>query len=218
MLRPGLLHAGAAPGIRPQRGRSWPRGVVLVLAALLAAGAAAPGAQPMDSLKQSIEDGLKILKDPDFQPADRKPLQQQKLREVLYRDFDFAEFSQRVLADKWVLFSPEQRREFVGVFARFLADHYLARLQQHYADEKVVVQGQQILAPGRARVRVHLTWRNREFAVDVRLRLRGGSWMIYDLSVLGISAVQIYRAQFQEIMRTQSPAEVIDLIKGRLAE
>jgi len=205
-------------GILPKPGRRVPRGVVLLVAAMLAATATAHGAQPMDTLKQSLEDGAKILKDPYFQPADRKPLQQQRLRDVLYRDFDFTEFSQRVLADKWTLFSPVQRREFVEVFSRFLADYYLARLQQYYADEKVVVREQEIIAPGRARVRVNLTWRNREFAVDVRLRLRGGSWMIYDLSVLGISAVQIYRAQFQEIMRTQSPAEVIDLIKGRLAE
>jgi len=218
MLRQASRTVVLMMGIHPRLGRRVPLGVVLLVAAMLAAAATAHGAQPMDTLKQSIEDGVKILKDPYFQPADRKPLQQQKLRDVLYRDFDFTEFSQRVLADKWVLFSPVQRREFVEVFARFLADYYLARLQQYYADEKLIVQGQEILAPGRARVRVNLSWRNREFAVEVRLRLRGGSWMIYDLSVLGISAVQIYRAQFQEIMRTQSPAEVIDLIKGRLAE
>jgi ABC-type transporter MlaC component len=67
-------------------------------------------------------------------------------------------------------------------------------------------------------VRANIIWRNREFAVEVRLRTRGENWLIYDLSVLGISAVQVYRAQFQQIMRTQSPAEVIDLIRGRLAE
>ena len=204
--------------ILPKPGRRVPLGFVLLVAAMLVVAATAHGAQPMDTLKQSIEDGVKILKDPYFQPADRKPLQHQKLRDVLYRDFDFTEFSQRVLADKWALFSPIQRKEFVEVFARFLADYYLARLQQYYVDEQVVVRWQEIIAPGRARVRVNLTWRNREFAVEVRLRTRGGNWMIYDLSVLGISAVQIYRAQFQEIMRTQSPAEVIDLIKGRLAE
>jgi ABC-type transporter MlaC component len=38
------------------------------------------------------------------------------------------------------------------------------------------------------------------------------------VSALGISAVQLYREQFQEIMRTQSPAEVIALIKARLEE
>jgi ABC-type transporter MlaC component len=80
------------------------------------------------------------------------------------------------------------------------------------------VRGQEITAPGIARVRANVVWRNREFTVEVRLRIRDGNWRIYDLSVLGISAVQLYRAQFQEIMRTQSPAEVIALIRGRLAQ
>jgi len=36
--------------------------------------------------------------------------------------------------------------------------------------------------------------------------------------VIGFSAVQIYRAQFQHLLRTQSPAQIIDLIKNRIAE
>jgi phospholipid transport system substrate-binding protein len=218
MLRQAFRIVALPTGILPQPSRRAPMGFVLLAAAMLAATATAHAAQPMDALRQSIEDGLKILKDPYFEPADRKQLQQQKLRELLYRDFDFTEFSQRVLADKWASFSPVQRREFVAVFSRFLADYYLARLQQSYVDEQIVVQGQEIMAPGRARVRANIIWRNREFAVEVRLRTRGENWLIYDLSVLGISAVQVYRAQFQQIMRTQSPAEVIDLIRGRLAE
>jgi phospholipid transport system substrate-binding protein len=204
--------------VRLKRGRRWVGNLAVSVTAILAVALTAHGAQPMDSFKQSIEDGLQILQDPYFQPADRKPLQQQKLREVLYRDFDFTEFSRRVLADKWALFSPIQRVEFVEVFSRFLADHYLERLLKYYEGEKVVVQGQEITAPGIARVRANVVWRNREFAVEVRLRIRDGNWRVYDLSVLGISAVQLYRAQFQEIMRTQSPAEVIALIRGRLAQ
>jgi ABC-type transporter MlaC component len=190
-------------------------GVLLLLAA---ATAAAAGAQPRDVLMQSIEDGRRILMDPYYQPADRKPLQQERLRDVLYRDFDFMEFSRRVLADKWAFFSPIQRQEFVQVFSRFLADFYLSRLQQYYTDETVAVREQVITAQGKARVRARVIWRDREFPIEIRLHERGGGWKIYDLSALGISAVQIYRAQLQEILRTQSPAEVIDLIKARLEE
>jgi phospholipid transport system substrate-binding protein len=179
---------------------------------------AAHGSQPLEALKKSIDDGLRILQDPHYLPADRKAQQQQQLRQVLYRDFDFAEFSKRVLADKWRLFTEAQRFEFVEVFSRFLADHYLTRLQQRYTDEKVILRGQEITAPGRAVVTSGVIWMSREFPVEIRMRTRGGKWKAYDVSVIGISAVQIFRAQFQEIMRTHSPAQVIELIKRRNEE
>jgi phospholipid transport system substrate-binding protein len=198
--------------------RSRLAGRCLLMASLLALATPALGSQPLDDFKKSIDDGLRILQDPHYRPADRKAMQRQQLRQVLYRDFDFAEFSKRVLADRWNLYTEAQRSEFVEAFSRFLADHYLARLQERYTDEKVVVRGQKITAPGRAVVTSGVTWMNREFPVEVRLHARGGRWKAYDVSVIGISAVEIYRAQFQEIMRTHSPSQVIELIKRRNSE
>jgi phospholipid transport system substrate-binding protein len=218
MLRQACTHRALKTAVLSKTGKAVLLSMALSLSAMPAPAAGEPGTQPGDVVMQSIEDGRRILKDPFYRPPDRKALQQEKLRGLLYRDFDFREFSRRVLADKWALFSPSQRGEFVEVFSRFLADFYLSRLQQHYTDETVAVREQAITAPGRAQVRAHVIWRNRDFPVEIRLHERGGEWKIYDLSALGISAVQIYRAQFQEILRNQSPAEVIGLIRGRLAE
>ncbi|MGE5255142.1 MAG: phospholipid-binding protein MlaC [Hyphomicrobiales bacterium] len=189
-----------------------------MIAAMLALATAAHGSQPIDALRKSIDEGMNILNDPYYQPADRKGLQQLQLRQLLYRDFDFTEFSKWVLADKWTLFTKPQRVEFVEVFSRFLADYYLTRLQEYYHNEKVVLHGQELISPGRAVVRSGVIWKNREFPVEIRMHARGGDWKIYDVCVIGFSAVQIYRAQLREIMRTQSPAQVIELIKQRLEE
>lgn len=205
-------------GLSSRPGRRRPAGTLLVIATMLTLATAAYGAQPIEAFRKSIDDGLRILNDPSYQSADGKALQQHQLRQVLYRDFDFTEFSKRVLADKWALFTAPQRIEFVEVFSRFLADYYLTRLQEYYRDEKVVLHGQDLIAPGRAVVRSGVIWRNREFPLEIRMHARGGNWKAYDVRVIGISAVQIYRAQLQEIMRTQSPAQVIDLIKQRLEE
>jgi phospholipid transport system substrate-binding protein len=192
--------------------------IALLLSAVMVEPPAANASQPGDTVKRIIEDGRRILQDPCCQSVERKLLQQERLRDLLYRDFDFVEFSRRVLADKWGSFSPNQREEFVQVFSRFLADFYLSRLQRSYANESVTVRDQTIVAPGRALVRANVVWRHQEVPIDIRLHTRGGSWKIYDLGALGISAVQLYRAQFQDILRTRSPADVIELIKGRLQE
>jgi ABC-type transporter MlaC component len=188
------------------------------MAAMLVLATAAHGSQPMDAVRKSIDDSLRILNDPYYRSADRKALQRRQLRQVLYRDFDFTEFSRRVLADKWALFTAPQRVEFVAVFSRFLAEYYLARLQEYYTNEKVVVHEQRLTGPGRAVVSSNVVWRNREIPVEIRMHASGGNWKTYDVRVIGVSAVLIYRAQLQEIMRTHSPAQVIDLIKQRLEE
>jgi phospholipid transport system substrate-binding protein len=209
-----VLPAGAPA----RRGRPGPAGILLLIASILTLATAAYGSQPIEALRKSIDDGLHILNDPYYLPPDRKSVQQLQLRQLLYRDFDFTEFSKRVLADKWALFTAPQRTEFVEVFSRFLADHYLARLQAQYRNEKVVLHRQDFIAHSRAVVRAGVIWRSREVPVEIRMLARGGNWRVYDVAVIGISAVQIYRAQLQEIMRTRSPAQVIELIKQRLEE
>jgi phospholipid transport system substrate-binding protein len=219
MLRQPLknLHSAHA-GLRRPRGSPRWGGIVVVIVLLMTTADGAPADQPIDALKRTVEDGIRILKDPLYAGPESRHLQERLLREVLYRDFDFVEFSRRALADKWLLFTEAQRVEFVEVFSRFLADYYLRRLQQHYTDETVIFRGQEITGRGKAVVQTHVVWQNREFAVDVRMHLRKGRWMLYDVSVIGISAVQIYRAQLREILQSQSPVQVIELIKGRLGE
>jgi ABC-type transporter MlaC component len=207
------------PAGGPWRRRRREFFVALLLAAAISGLAtAAHTSQPIDAFRKTIDDGLRILNDPYYQSPGRKVLQQHQLRQVLYRDFDFTEFSKRVLADKWALFTAPQRIEFVAVFSRFLADYYLARLQAYYRNENVMLRGQDLIAPGRAVVRADVIWMNREFSVEIRMHARGGNWKAYDVRVIGVSAVKIYRDQLQEIMRTRSPAQVIELIRQRLEE
>jgi hypothetical protein len=47
---------------------------------------------------------------------------------------------------------------------------------------------------------------------------RRGSWKVYDIQLLGISAVRNYRAQFKSLLRKESPAQVINRIKERVRE
>lgn len=190
----------------------------LLAVALLVVAAPARADVPDAALRLTVDEGLRILRDPGYRADGQRAAQHRRLCAVVYRDFDFAEFSKRVLADGWVRFSAEERREFVDVFARFLAEHYMARLQERYTDESVAVRGAEAIAPGRALVRTAVSWRGREFPVEVRMHLREGRWRAYDVSLLGISAVQIYRAQFQAVLRTHSPAQVIALVRSRIGE
>jgi phospholipid transport system substrate-binding protein len=176
------------------------------------------GEQPIDVLEKSINTGIAILEDPQYQDITEKDRQQEILCEAAWEAFDFKEFSKRVLGSNWLSFTSSQRRQFIDVFSEFLCKYYITRLQERYTDEKVIYLSQHPLANSRALVKVNVIWKGVEVPVEVRMLKRNDTWKVYDIIVLGVSGVRNYRAQFQTILLEQSPAQVIGLIENRIKQ
>jgi ABC-type transporter MlaC component len=60
--------------------------------------------------------------------------------------------------------------------------------------------------------------RGEDIAVDYRLYRRDDRWLVYDVSIAGISLVANYRAQFNTIIQTSSYPELLGRIRTRLKE
>lgn len=174
--------------------------------------------QPIDVLQKSINTGIAILEDPQYQDITEKDRQQKFLCETAWDSFDFKEFSKRVLGSNWRNFTSSQRRQFVDVFSEFLCKYYITRLQERYTDEEVIYLSQHSLADSRVLVKVNVIWKGVEVPVQVRMLRRNDTWKVYDIIVLGVSGVRNYRAQFQTILLKQSPAQVIGLIENRIKQ
>jgi len=193
------------------------RSVVLVCLLFLAAiPALADG--PIEALQKGVDEGLRILQDPKFKDAKLKDVQQQKLGIILKQLFDFHEFSRRVLASNWKDFTRPQRREFVAVFGEFLSKFYLGKLQGKYKDETLIFVGEELKTSTRALVNVQVVWKGQKVPVDLRMIKRKGLWKVYDIEFLGISAVRNYRAQFQSILRKETPGQVIERLKQKIEQ
>ncbi|MBT8406035.1 MAG: ABC transporter substrate-binding protein [Deltaproteobacteria bacterium] len=192
------------------------RSFFICLLILLGLPSLSLGEQPIDVLQRNINRGIAILKDPQYLDVNKKTAQQEALCDLAWQLFDFEEYSRRILAYRWRSFSPTQRRQFIDVFAQFLCKYYLTRLQEGYADEKVIYLGQRLINDSKASVRVSVLWKGLEVPVEVRMLNRNDTWRVYDIIVLGISAVQYYRAQFQELLLRVSPGQVITLIENRI--
>jgi phospholipid transport system substrate-binding protein len=188
------------------------------LLALTAISSLADGDQPIEALQKGVEEGFRILQDPEFNHADRKDTQQQKLGKILEQLFDFREFSRRVLASNWKDFTPSQREEFVRVFTEFLSKFYLGKLQEKYKDETLIYVGQELKSATRALVNIKVVWKGQKIPVDLRMIKRKGLWKVYDIQFMGISAVRNYRAQFQFILRKETPGQVIERLKQKIEQ
>ena len=172
---------------------------------------------PLETVRQNIEKGIRVLEDPRYEDDSRRQEQQQILWEIMQQTYDFREFSRKVLASHWYKFSMRQRDEFVAVFSEFLGKFYLGKLQDRYNGQKVNFLGQQMLSNSRALVDIEVRWKKLKIPLTLRMTNRSGKWKVYDLSALGINAVSNYRAQFKSILSKESPSQIIGRLKAKIA-
>ena len=58
----------------------------------------------------------------------------------------------------------------------------------------------------------------RTIPVAYRMMAKNGSWVVYDVLVEGVSLVKNYRTQFQDILATDSPDDLIARIEQKARE
>ena len=187
--------------------------VVMILAEL---STFAYAEQPLDILQRLIDQGITILNNPIYKDTAQKDNQRQKLSEVLNQIVDFKEFCRRALAGDRVKFTPQQIDEFTELFAKFVTVYYLTMLQDNYNNEKIIIIGQNLISYSKAVVQVKVFWNDLEIPVEIKMVRRGDSWKAYDIFILGISVVRFYGAQFQEILRKETPEQIIDRLKLKI--
>ena len=174
--------------------------------------------QPIDVLKKSIDQSIRILNDPIYKAAGQKALQRQKLWEILKQLIDFKEFSRRVLAGNWRLFTPQQQKEFVELFGNFVNIYYLSKLQDQYDNETLTYVDQNLISDSKAVVRVEVFWKSRNVPIEIKMIKHKGTWRVYDLTALGISAISFYRSQFRVVLSENSPADVLAILRDKIRE
>lgn len=173
---------------------------------------------PMDSLKGPIDEGISLLSDPKYKDPSLKSVQREKIWEIVRKAFDFTELSGRTLAANWKNLNPHQRKEFSEVFSEVLGNSYLDKVQGGYRDEKVVYLAQEMVSDTKAVVKTKIIREKGEIPVNYSMRLKDNNWKIYDVQVEGISLVQNYRSQFNEILSKDSPDELIKRLHKKLLE
>ena len=188
---------------------------ILMTLIAMAPALAVPGNQPLDVLRDKVEQGLAVLNDPRYRTPKALALQEERLWQLSQTLFDFTTMSRLVLTTHWKTFTARQRDDFVREFAAFLRRTYLPMLLEQYNGERIEYLRQVQLSSSRARVDVLVLWRDRKVPITVRMIYRQGDWRVYDVTSLGISAVRNYRAQFRWLLRQSPPDRVIEQLRNK---
>lgn len=192
------------------------RGHMAALALL--AGLAAPAwpadGPPMVVLREKTDQVLAVLDAHLAQSGRAQALQEARIRQLALSLFDFAAFARLVLGGRWHDFTSEEQAAFEVALTQFLLKTYVPLVLDRYRGERIEYIRQVRLSAAKARVELRV-WRDgKAIPVTVKMIQRQGQWRVYDLDALGFSAVGNYRAQFQWLLRQESPEQLIERLEN----
>lgn len=191
----------------------------LLLALVLSAVTVSPAVAgaPSDQLKAQIDRVLKTLDDPELKKEGRARDRRAAVRKIANDIFDFGETARRSLGRHWAPRTAAERDEFVQLFADLLERSYISRVEL-YGGEKIqylgdTVEGEQ----GKVQTKL-VTKGGSDIPIEYRVHKKGDRWLVYDVTIEGVSLIANYRTQFNKIIQTASYQELVKKMKAKQDE
>ena len=185
---------------------------------LIAFGAGSSWAEgPRDRIRNKTEQILSIILTPSLQGPEKASERQDLIYDVIKGQFDWNEIGKRTLARHWRKRSEEEKEAFISLFRKLLERTYLDRVQG-YSGQKVIY-GEEIIDGNFSLVKIEiLTDRNEGINVHYKMRFNENDWLIYDLSINGVSLINNYRVQFNNIIMRSSYEGLIEQLKEKVSD
>jgi phospholipid transport system substrate-binding protein len=170
--------------------------------------------QPIDIAKNVIEQALEILKNQAIPRQERR----RQVKEIVNRYFDYREMAKRSLGPTWRTLAKAQQDEFVRLFADLLEASYSDKIEKYAVNIKIDYLDQST-DDDYAEVRTMVLRPNDRIPITYRMLNESGSgWMVYDVSIEGVSLVSNYRSQFNRIIHESSYAELVRRLRTKVNE
>ena len=169
---------------------------------------------PKDVVKSTVADFLSILGDEALKQPGRSGERRHLIEQVIRNGVNCEETARRALGLPWKQLTDPERQEFVTLFMQVLRDMFANKIDQYHHNARMLYLSEQL--NGRfAEVRTSLVGSKVDTSVDFRLGSQSGHWLIYDVVIDGASLVSNYQAQFNQIIRDDSYAGLIEKMKQR---
>jgi phospholipid transport system substrate-binding protein len=190
-------------------------GLGIVVTFMVALASPAVAGAPTDKLKQRVDEVIKVVDDPAL--TGKAVERHAAVRKIAEDVFDYPETARRALGVHWNARSPQERDEFVQLFADLLDRAYVGKIDL-YQGEKVryvgdTVEGDQATVKTRI-----VTKRGSEVPVDYRMHQKNGRWLVYDVVIEGVSLVSNYRTQFNKVVQTESYQSLAQKLRAKETE
>jgi phospholipid transport system substrate-binding protein len=116
----------------------------------------------------------------------------------------------------WYAASPQERREFVALFKKYVINTYANALASFDDDHLQVYPLRGNISQRFVSVRsVIIRKSGQRIGISYNMVQSGGQWKVYDFSIEGVSIVQNYRSQFSSILASGGMHQLIQKLQNR---
>jgi phospholipid transport system substrate-binding protein len=162
----------------------------------------------MAEVKQGVDEVLVVFHD----HATPLRARREQLRQIAEEHFDFADMARSALGRHWRTLTPEQQAGFLPLFAAFIQDAYLSKLQEYTVRKiqeeaktaKILFTRESFDGADADYAEVYSSIividQQDPIPVNYMMHRRNGTWLIYDVTVENISVIANYRNQFDRVI------------------
>ena len=192
--------------------------IVASAVALLAFIPTAPAGEPLEIVENKLGKVIDLLQKtgeaarPELSAKERKA----EIRAIIDDSFDFEKLSQRALSRSRSKFSDLQYDRFVNLFAEILFTTYYTRMRD-YDVESISYKPEHMFDENTAEVRTVVQTADQTYSIDYRLSRKGDTWLVYDVSIEGVSLVKNYRSQFTSILKSKSSEKLLEMLSKKVS-
>jgi phospholipid transport system substrate-binding protein len=193
-------------------------GVLLSGLLLLSTPSRARAGEPQEKVRETVDAVLAVLQDKSMQGEANAEKRRAKMRQAVFQRFGFDEMAQRALGQYWPKRTPAEKKEFVSLFSDLLERSYITKIES-YTGEQQVLYTKESIDKDYASVRTEIVvQRDANVEVVYQLLRRDGNWQVYDVVIEGVSLVNNYRTQFNNIISRESYEALVKKLKLKLEQ
>jgi len=180
----------------------------------------APAGGATARLQETLDSILTTLLDPKLKQQD--PAARMQTVQALFRKrFDEVNFCKRALGRHWNERTEAEQAEFTRLFSDLLMSTYLERIDGYlnvnktFTHQNISYQGERATETYTLVTTAVQTEPASTIPVLYRMEKINGDWMVTDIAIEGISLLQNYRAQFNEIIANAGYPELLKRLKEK---
>jgi phospholipid transport system substrate-binding protein len=193
-------------------------GALLSSLLLVSAPSRAQAGEPQEKVRETIDAVLAVLQDQSLQGPENTEKRREKMRQAVYQRFGFEEMAQRSLGQYWPKRTPAEKKEFATLFGELLERSYISKIDSYTGEQKVMYT-KETIDKDYASVRTEIvSKRDANVEVVYQLLRRDENWQVYDVVIEGVSLVNNYRTQFNNIISHESYEALVKKLKLKLEQ
>lgn len=166
---------------------------------------------PLAAVQADVNQILAVVTNNNLSTEAKK----ETLRGFYSKMFDTEELSRQTLGANWRKLDPTQQQQFIHLYGRLLERTYMDKILS-YKNQKISYGRQIMFSDTRAEVQTKVNTDSGEVPIDYKMILANGAWKVYDVVVANVSLVLNYRSQFQEILASKTPDQMLAELKTKV--